>query len=67
MSVADMLAAARGQKAAAPPSEAAEPVSKSEPAEEAPGKSAATPKPAKGDLPTTVEEIVAYCRQADSK
>ena len=72
MSVADMLAAARGEKtggaAAAAPAPAAEPepvaaAPEPEPAVEAPAAAAAPAGdvPSKDDIPA----IVAYCRKAD--
>jgi hypothetical protein len=76
MSVADILAAARGQKGgAAPPAEAAEaeeaasePAPDEPPAAKASASAAAKPAPAdKGSLPKDVDGIIAYCRRVDAK
>jgi hypothetical protein len=77
MSVADILAAARGEKGGAVPSaaKAPEPASTAveepdeqfvleESAEQAPAKAAPV---SRDQLPTSVDEIVAFCRQIDTK
>ena len=70
MSAADILAAARGGSAA--PAETSQP--DPEPAAEEPQTEATAPEPAAeptaekepvGDLPTSVDDILAFCRQRD--
>ncbi|MEQ8787209.1 MAG: hypothetical protein RIC55_12965 [Pirellulaceae bacterium] len=75
MSVAEMLAAARGEKsggaAAAPPAAeeevAAEPEAAAEPEEESSEPVAEKPALSKDELPTDIGEIVALCRRLDAK
>jgi hypothetical protein len=67
MSVEEMLAAARGEKSAAAPAAAAaapESAAPEPPAPEPPAKAEA-PAAAAGPLPTSVDDIVAFCRKAD--
>ena len=72
MSVADMLAAARGQGAAgaktSPAPAKAEPAAPQEPvAEEAPPPAAAPKKLSASEKPKSVDDIVAFCRKTDGK